>query len=240
MPKTSATKTSVDQRSPRSRFAAVDDPALTPALDAASTSEALRTSGLWLDVDDADGLVTLSAAARSFCRASASSARRTSLRDMRFAATRSDPSGFFLGEKNGMPSLRLGSAGGDRARLSSSAQSDLVGRRAVSCSRARTMVCAGDGEKVSPVGRVNVPSMALAGLSILKGPGHARARWGSRTHQLVLAVAVHHRGEYIGRAEVLGAAVGGRRGPWRADGHLLTVSDLNYQNSPRGIRTPGL
>ena len=108
-----------------------------------------------LDVDDADGLVTLSAAARSFCRASASSARRTSLRDMRFAATRSDPSGFFLGEKNGMPSLRLGSAGGDRARLSSSAQSDLVGRRAVSCSRARTMVCAGDGEKVSPVGRVN-------------------------------------------------------------------------------------
>ena len=116
-------------------------------------------------------------------------------------------------------------AGGDaRARLSSSAQSDLVGRRAVSCSRARTMVCAGDGEKVSPVGRENVPSMAFAGVSILKGPGHARARWGSRTHQLVLAVAVHHRGEYIGRAEVLGAAVGGRGGPWRADGHLLTVS----------------
>ena len=148
----SATKTSVDQRSLASDATVADDPAA--ALDAASTSEEVDAAPDGLDVDDADGLVTLSAAARSFCRASASSARRTSLRDMRFAATRSDPSGFFLGEKNGMPSLRLGSAGGDRARLSSSAQSDLVGRRAVSCSRARTMVCAGDGEKVSPVGRV--------------------------------------------------------------------------------------
>ena len=160
----SATKTSVDQRSLATDATVADDPAA--ALDAASMSEEVDAAPDGLDVDDADGLVTLSAAARSFCRASASSARRTSLRDMRFAATRSDPSGFFLGEKNGMPSLRLGSAGGDRARLSSSAQSDLVGRRAVSCSRARTMVCAGDGEKVSPVGRVNCSENGICRLFI--------------------------------------------------------------------------
>ena len=71
---TSANKTSVDQRSLASCAAscAAVDPAA--ALDAASTSEEVDAARYWLDVDDADGLVTLSAAARSFCRASAPSA----------------------------------------------------------------------------------------------------------------------------------------------------------------------
>ena len=71
---TSANKTSVDQRSLASCAAscAAVDPAA--ALDAASTSEEVDAARYGLDVDDADGLVTLSAAARSFCRASAPSA----------------------------------------------------------------------------------------------------------------------------------------------------------------------
>ena len=68
----------------------------------------------------------------------------------------------------------------------------------------------------------------------------------SGTHQLVLAVAVHHRCEYIGRGQVLAAAVrrGGspRRAP-RGDGHL-SLTLRNYQttdlrNSPWSLGAPG-